>query len=122
VAAHLSAHRATPERRRFPPPWSVEEMEACFIVKDHTGHKLAYVRFEDESGRRAAGMAFWAFSRFLENPNVSRTVRAPSVGTATAAACAQACSTYHKISKRGPKSPKGGTRIRTGEMLRDKLG
>jgi len=22
--------------RRFPPPWSVEETDACFIVKDHT--------------------------------------------------------------------------------------
>ena len=30
-------------RRRFPPPWSVEQMEACFIVKDHAGMKLACV-------------------------------------------------------------------------------
>ena len=27
---------------RFPPPWSVEETAACFIVKDHTGMSLAY--------------------------------------------------------------------------------
>jgi hypothetical protein len=27
--------------RRFPPPWTVEEMDACFIVKDHTGQSLA---------------------------------------------------------------------------------
>jgi hypothetical protein len=27
--------------RRFPPPWSVEETDACFIVKDHAGHSLA---------------------------------------------------------------------------------
>jgi hypothetical protein len=40
--------------RRFPPPWSVEETDACFIVKDHTGHSLAYVYFEEEPGRRAA--------------------------------------------------------------------
>jgi len=26
-----------PERRRFPPPWSVEELDACFIVKDSDG-------------------------------------------------------------------------------------
>jgi hypothetical protein len=38
--------------RRFPPPWSVEETEACFIVKDSGGQKLAYVYFEDEPGRR----------------------------------------------------------------------
>ena len=41
-------------RRRFPPPGIVDEMDACFIVKDHTGHSLAYVYFEDEPGRRAA--------------------------------------------------------------------
>ena len=40
--------------RRFPPPWTVEETEACFIVKDQTGHSLAYVYFEEEPGRRAA--------------------------------------------------------------------
>jgi hypothetical protein len=40
--------------RRFPPPWTVEETDACFIVKDHAGMSLAYVYFEDEQGRRAA--------------------------------------------------------------------
>jgi len=23
--------------RRFPPPWSVEELDACFVVRDHNG-------------------------------------------------------------------------------------
>jgi hypothetical protein len=41
-------------QRRFPPPWSVEETDACFSVKDHNGQKLAYVYFEDEPGRRPA--------------------------------------------------------------------
>ena len=68
--------------RRFPPPWSVEETDACFIVRDaRTGRRspmsisrisrggarpptcfirdtnceaLAYAYFEDEPGRRAA--------------------------------------------------------------------
>jgi hypothetical protein len=40
--------------RRFPPPWSVEELNACFVVRDDNGQKLAYVYFEDESGRRSA--------------------------------------------------------------------
>jgi hypothetical protein len=40
--------------RRVPPPWTVEESDACFIVKDHAGLSLAYVYFEDEPGRRAA--------------------------------------------------------------------
>ncbi|HVI11555.1 MAG TPA: hypothetical protein VM822_01665 [Pseudolabrys sp.] len=40
--------------RRFPPPWSVEEQEACFVVRDHNGQQLAYNYFEDEPGRRSA--------------------------------------------------------------------
>ncbi len=40
--------------RRFPPPWSVEELEAAFVVRDHNGQALAYVYFEDEPGRRSA--------------------------------------------------------------------
>jgi hypothetical protein len=36
--------------RRFPPPWTVEETDACFIVKDHGGLALAYVYFEEEPG------------------------------------------------------------------------
>ena len=41
--------------RRFPPPpWSVEEQSACFVVRDHNGQVLAHVYFEDDSGRRLA--------------------------------------------------------------------
>ena len=40
--------------RRFPPPWSVEEQDACFVVCDQNGQQLAYVYFENESGRRSA--------------------------------------------------------------------
>ena len=40
--------------RRFPPPWSVEELEACFIVRDHSGQALAYIYYEEEPGRRSA--------------------------------------------------------------------
>ena len=40
--------------RRFPPPWSVEEQDACFVVVDHSGQKLAHIYFEDEPGRRSA--------------------------------------------------------------------
>ena len=34
--------------RRFPPPWSVEESSACFIVRDGDKQALAYVYFENE--------------------------------------------------------------------------
>jgi hypothetical protein len=37
-----------------PPPWSVEELDACFVFRDHSGQKLTYVYFEDEPGRRSA--------------------------------------------------------------------
>jgi hypothetical protein len=23
--------------RRFPPPWSIDELDACFVVRDHSG-------------------------------------------------------------------------------------
>jgi hypothetical protein len=39
--------------RRFPPPWTVEELDACFVVMDNAGQKLAYVYFEDEPARRS---------------------------------------------------------------------
>jgi hypothetical protein len=29
--------------RRFPPPWTVEELEACFVVRDHNGQQLSYL-------------------------------------------------------------------------------
>jgi hypothetical protein len=31
--------------RRFPPPWTVEETDACFIVRDANGQALAYAYF-----------------------------------------------------------------------------
>ena len=40
--------------RRFPPPWTVEERPACFIVKDANGQDIAFVYYEEEPGRRTA--------------------------------------------------------------------
>jgi hypothetical protein len=33
--------------RRFPPPWSVEDIDAAFVVKDSAGAGAAHVYFED---------------------------------------------------------------------------
>jgi hypothetical protein len=27
--------------RRFPPPWSAEDIGVCFVVRDHNGQALA---------------------------------------------------------------------------------
>jgi len=43
-----------PGNRRFPPPWTVEEQAACFVVRDGAGQELGYFYFEDEHGRRTA--------------------------------------------------------------------
>jgi hypothetical protein len=42
---------AVPESH-FPPPWSVEQLDSCFVVKDLNGQALAYVYFEKEPRRR----------------------------------------------------------------------
>jgi hypothetical protein len=39
--------------RRFPPPWTVEERPACFVVVHANGQQLAYFYFKDEPGRRS---------------------------------------------------------------------
>jgi hypothetical protein len=41
-------------KAHFPPPWSIEELDACFIVSDANGQKLGHFYFEDEPGRRPA--------------------------------------------------------------------
>jgi hypothetical protein len=45
----------TEPRRRFPPPWDIEEHnQSCYIVRDGNRQALAYVYFESEPGRRTA--------------------------------------------------------------------
>jgi hypothetical protein len=42
-------------KRHFPPPWTVNEMNnACLIVHDKNGQRLGYFYFEEEPGRRTA--------------------------------------------------------------------
>ena len=44
----------TVHRRRYPPPWDIEDNGACFIIRDHDGQPLRYVYYVSEPGRRAA--------------------------------------------------------------------
>jgi hypothetical protein len=40
-------------RRRYPPPWKVEEHPESYIVTDARGQPLAYVYFENEPTRQS---------------------------------------------------------------------
>ena len=37
--------------RRFPPPWSVEELDACFVLRDGSGETIAYVYCEEAAAK-----------------------------------------------------------------------
>jgi hypothetical protein len=52
--AILQREKLMPSPRRFPPPWTVEDIGAAFVVTDSAEQKLAYVYYEDEPGRRSA--------------------------------------------------------------------
>ncbi len=66
-----------PETRRFPPPWSIEEGAACFIVRDHDRQTPAYVYYENESGRRSSAKLLARDEAFLIAVNIAKLPSVP---------------------------------------------
>jgi hypothetical protein len=66
-----------PSPRRFPPPWSIEESSACFIVRDGDKQALAYVYFENESGRRSSAKLLTRDEAFLIAVNIAKLPSVP---------------------------------------------
>jgi len=54
VGRHAARARdnAAPERRYFQPPWLVEDLTSCFVVKARGGQELAFIYYEDDPRRR----------------------------------------------------------------------
>jgi hypothetical protein len=44
-----SSSQASEPPRQFPPPWKIEELADCFVVRDDNGQALSYVYFEDSA-------------------------------------------------------------------------
>jgi len=42
-----------PERRYFPPPWSIEDIGGYFVVKANNGQPLVFISYRDGVARRS---------------------------------------------------------------------
>ena len=72
-----------PPPRRFPPPWTVEDIGAAFVAKDSAGQQLAYVYFEDEPGRRSAAKLFSNDEARLSATNVAKLTLMAATATSS---------------------------------------
>ena len=63
--------------RRFPSPWSIDESEVRFIVRDHDKQALAYVYYENESGRRSSAKLLTRDEAFLIAVNIAKLPSVP---------------------------------------------
>jgi hypothetical protein len=41
------------ERRRFPPPWSIEDIGGCFVVKASNDRPLVFIYYGEGIARRS---------------------------------------------------------------------
>jgi hypothetical protein len=63
--------------RRFPLPWSPEELTESFVIKDAAGQALAYVYFEDEPQRQMSMKRLSRDEAFLVAVNIEKLTRVP---------------------------------------------
>jgi hypothetical protein len=96
--------------RRFPPPWTVEELDVCFIVKAANGQKLGYVYFDDP---RAADMPLTRDEARRIAANVAKLPEcrekvARGSNSKAASAMEKALSGFAFVPK--PRRPHSGTR------------
>jgi hypothetical protein len=63
--------------RRFPPPWSVDEQQESFIIRDANGQALAFVYFEDEPQRQMSMKRLSRDEAFLIAANIAKLPRVP---------------------------------------------
>jgi hypothetical protein len=66
-----------PEPRRFPPPWSIDEQQESFIVRDAKGQALAYVYFEDAFQRQSSMKRLSRDEAFLVAVNIAKLPSVP---------------------------------------------
>jgi hypothetical protein len=77
AGAAICYHRAMPSPRRFPPPWSKEERQESFIVKDANGQQIAYLYFEDEPERQMPMKRLSRDEAFLIAVNIAKLPSVP---------------------------------------------
>jgi hypothetical protein len=75
VAPPPRYHWPMPTPRCFPPPWSIEESSACFIVRDGDKQALAYVYYENEPERRSSANLLTRDEAFLIAVNIAKLPR-----------------------------------------------
>jgi hypothetical protein len=63
--------------RHFPPPWSIEERQESFIVKDANGQQIVYLYFEDEPQRQMSMKRLSRDEAFLIAVNIAKLPSVP---------------------------------------------
>jgi hypothetical protein len=91
--------------RRFPPPWTVEELDACFVVKDASGQRLGYFYYEEEPGRRSA-------AKLLTKDEARRIAALKSKELVKSRARGERC-WYCYAKKKAAPLPQGAAKLKT---------